>query len=286
MKISTKNREEWLEARKSNINSTEIASLFGVSMPSAPTAFELYHIKQGTISGEIEDNAFMKWGRRLEDVIARGIAQDEGWTIEPLDDYEFDPVERIGSSFDYVINGEALLEIKTTTYGEFKKKFIVDDDGFIEAPEYYEFQCQHELEVADRFEKICLAVFILDTREYKLLWRDRDREFGQGIRNKVKWFWSLKQPPAIDLERDSDLFARLKRANNTDAEYNAMEDSEFMMNCIAYEQENAREKQSEKEKKILRSKLLIAMGDCNKAFADGYRISNKSRFTFTKISGK
>jgi len=127
-------REAWLQLREPNINSTEVSALFGLSMPSQPTAFELYHIKRGEISGEVEDNAFMCWGRRLEDIIARGIAEDEGWEIFPIEDYIWDDIIHMGSSFDYEIitkdDRRALLEVKTTTYREFKEKYIEDENGF------------------------------------------------------------------------------------------------------------------------------------------------------------
>lgn len=200
------NEADWLELRENYITSTQSASLFGLSMPSQPTAFELWHIKRGTIDGNVVQNDRMKWGKRLEGTIAEGIAEDNGFKLVPIKAFVHDDTDKIGSSFDYLIHygqdGMALLEIKTVAYRDYKEKFIEDDElDFIEAPEYYEVQVQHEMEVLrglDSFkhiDKCLLAVFVMDTREVKLLWRDYDPVMGAGIRAKVRKFWEIVRSP-------------------------------------------------------------------------------------------
>jgi predicted phage-related endonuclease len=289
--------QEWLEKRKNYVTSTEAASLFGLQMPSLPTAFELWHIKRGLIDHAVDVNARMIWGRRLEAVIASGIAQDYEFAISSLDDFAYDDADKIGSSFDYEIvcpeRGPALMEIKTVSYRDYKEKFIEDDergpDGlpvFIEAPPYYEVQVQHEMEVIDKYGWCCLAVFVMDTRDVKLLWRQRDREMGAAIRQRVREFWAMKEPPPPDLVKDSDLLARMHRANNSDKTYNGTESPEFVMAAQAYLDETAREKQADEAKKKARSQMILAMGDCNTAWCDVARISNKAQFRVTGTKEK
>lgn len=290
--------DEWLNMRKKYITSTEIASLFGVEMPSMPTAYELWHTKNGKYESEIVENERMIWGRRLEEPVARGIAEDNGFKIKKLDVFACDDDLRMGSSFDYEIiqkdGRKGLLEIKTVAYKEYVQKFIedseLDSEGqpfFIEAPEYYEFQVQHQLEIFDKYDFACLAVFILDTRQTKLIWRERDKEMGAAIRKKIKEFWDLKSPDGLlDLERDSELFARFHRAHNVDASYDATDDDEFELAAITYIQEHEREKAAKAEKNIARSTMLLKMGTCNSAWCNKARVSNKSRFQVTESKKK
>ena len=78
------NEAQWLEWRKADLTSTEIAALFGASPYT--TVYELYHRKAGALPAEaFEVNERMKWGNRLEAAIAAGIAEDEiiACAVEP-----------------------------------------------------------------------------------------------------------------------------------------------------------------------------------------------------------
>ena len=74
-----KNEQEWLDLRANYINSTEMPALYGLEMASAPTAFELWHIKKGEIDNTIQPNNYMLWGKMLEPVIAELAALDRDW---------------------------------------------------------------------------------------------------------------------------------------------------------------------------------------------------------------
>lgn len=284
--------ETWLKWRKNYITSTEAASLFGLQMPSMPTAFELYHQK---ITKEIESNTEvnqrMIWGRRLEDVIARGIADDEGWIITPMNMFAADDAYHMAASYDFEAEcperGKFNLEIKTISYKDYKEKFIEDDEtDFIEAPAYYEVQVQCQMELDRRHELSCIAVFIMDTRDYKLLWRKRNPEMGAKIKAKIKHFWESGEVPAPDLEKDSDLLTQMQRANSSDKAFNGMEHDDFDVWARTYIDANARIKAAKRDKKIARSQILIAMDDCNTAWCESARITNKSSFRVTETKGK
>lgn len=281
----------WLEKRKSYVTSTESASLFALQMPSLPTAYELWHIKRGLIDGNVAENARMVWGKRLEHAIAEGIAQDNGFHLMPMNAFAYDDDAKMGSSFDYVIQLSdgtlALLEIKTVSYRDYKEKFIEDSDSdFIEAPAYYEIQVQHELECLDKYDRCLLAVFVMDTRDVKMLWRNRDRDMGAALRKKVREFWDMAEPPPPDMLADSDLLARMQRANSTDKAYDASADGDFEIAFMAYTQETQKEKSAEQAKKIARSRMVMAMGDCNTAWCNSGRVTNKSSFRLTERKEK
>lgn len=290
----------WLDKRTKYITSTDSASLFGLQMPSRPTAYELWHIKNGLIDEAVsKDDPFLYWGKELEQAIARIIKKENpDWDIKPMHGFAYDDYDRIGSSFDYTVTvpekGTGLLEIKMTNFKTWKDKFIEDDEKdpetgrpvFIEAPPYYEVQCQHELEALDKYDFIILAVAVVDYRQMHYIWRDRDRDFGGAIRDKIKEFWNMKEPPAPDLDADSDLLARMHRANSTDKAADLVKDDEFSLLAMSYIQEGGKEKAAQEAKKRIRSEIILKMKDCNTAWGDGYKVTNKSSFRVTQQKEK
>lgn len=307
-------REYWLDKRAKYVTSTESASLFGLQMPSRPTAYELWHLKNGLIDEADIDNNYLAWGREMEPAIMRLIqAENPEWDIKPMHGFAYDDEDRIGSSFDYVatipaeivktflpnlkIKGKTatgLIEIKMTNYRNWMEKFICDDEidpetkrpVFIEAPPYYEVQCQHELETLDKYDFIILAVAVVDYRTLHYIWRARDRDFGKAIRDKIKEFWAMQEPPAPDLEADSDLLARMHRANAMDEEKDLTEDNDADILLAAYLQESEKEKAAKDAKKRMRSEIILKMGDCNTAWTEGHKVSNKSSFRVTEVRSK
>ncbi len=290
--VEITDREFWLEKRGHYVTSTQSAALFGLEMSMASTAFELWHIKNGLMDDTVQDNNFMQWGRLLEPALVNIIKDDNPeWEVNELNIFAYNDDIRIGSSFDCTIEhpekGHCLLEIKTATYARFMQGYIIDDESdFIEAPEYYEFQCQHELECYGKADWICLAVFLLDTREIKYIWRERDQVMGNGICRKIQEFWSMQNPPAPDLEKDSDLLARLHRANNKDKSYDGTENIDFDIATLAYLQESENEKNAKQNKKKIRSEIILAMEDCNTAWSNSARVANKKSFRVTATKEK
>lgn len=284
-------RESWLELRSKYVTSTQSPALFGLNMPSTATAFELWHINNGNISGNVAENDYMIAGRFLEAGVIEIIKyKNPEWRLMPMKVFAHSE-DGMGASFDYVVvtpdKGRAILEIKTTSYREYKEKFVEDDNGtFIEMPDYYETQIQHQAEALnnEQYNSILTAVFILDTREIKYIWRDRDRDFGRQIRERIIWFRSLEQPPPPDLVKDSDLLARLHRANNTDTVFNGSENAEFNIATLAYIAENRKEKDAEAAKKRIRSQIILAMGTSRSGFSGNARVSNKSKFVVTETN--
>lgn len=290
--MSATNREKWLEKRKGYVSSTESASLFGLQMASVPTAFELWHIKRGNISGEVEVNNYMQWGSVLESAIKDIIALDNpDWKISPMEAFAYNDTTKMGASFDNVLDhpdrGLGLLEIKTTSYRDYKAKFIEDDEtDFIECPPYYEVQGQHQLEMIDKYDYVCFAVAILDTREVKYIFRERDKQMGERIKQKVEWFWKLGDPPPADMDKDCDLLTRMQRANSSDKSIDLTDDVDFMIAADSYVAAQSQIKEFEAQKRRAKSQIILSLKDGQRGYSNEYRISNKSRFSLTQTKGK
>jgi len=215
--INIENRQQWLEERAKDVTSTEVSSLFGLS--PYKTEFELFHEKRDNAIVTIAENERMKWGNRLESIIAHSAAEDHGWQIAKLNVYMRKPEYRMGSSFDFEIlsssDGAGILEIKNVDGIQYAKNWIDDGQGNIEAPEHIEMQIQHQMEVADRDWTALVA--LVGGNQLKTVYRQRDRDIGAALRAKVAEFWErvfANVPPPADYSVDADFIIKLhQRAN-------------------------------------------------------------------------
>src|SRR3990167_4888783 len=184
--ITPKSKGEWLELRTKDITSTEIGALFGFS--PYLTAFELWHRKKEGLVVSIDENERMKWGTRLQDSIANGIAQDNVWKVRRMDEYIRIPSLKIGSSFDFSIECETngLLEIKNVDSLAFKDGWLVDGDN-IEAPPHIELQGQHQLLVSGR--QYAYIGALVGGNTVKLIRRQVDEAIHAKIKTAAADFW-------------------------------------------------------------------------------------------------
>ncbi len=141
---------KWLKLREGDITATAAAALFGASPYMTP--FDLFHRLAGNMKVEIQESERMLWGKRLQDSIAAGICEDNGWRIvegHPFLYARSKALEGMAASPDYIIEdiarpelGYGSLEIKNVDY------FIAKDDwSDEESPPHIELQLQHQLAV-------------------------------------------------------------------------------------------------------------------------------------------
>jgi putative phage-type endonuclease len=212
-------RATWLAERSKDVTSTEVSALFGLSPYS--TEFELWHAKKNGIVAPFVENNRVRWGNRLEPVIAQGIAEDHGWTIRKKDEYVRDTVTRMGASFDYEVkdvDNVGVLEIKNVDWKVFKDQWSQDGES-VEAPPHIEMQVQHQLDVAD-IDWAAIGVLV-GGNEPRVIFRKRDRGVGTAIRQRVAIFWDSVErgvPPKPDYVRDSEFITKQLRASAHDGE--------------------------------------------------------------------
>jgi len=203
--IPITDKQDWLENRLLDVTSTEVSALFNVN--PWQSEFELYNQKKDKVVVNIDDNERMAWGRRLEDSIAQGCAESQGWQVQPFDVYMSDTDTRMGSSFDYKITSSdelGIMEVKNVDSMVYRTKWVDDGNGHIEAPPHIEMQLQHQLHVSGLSWGCIVALVGGNTQ--KLIVRARNKEVGQLLETKVKEFWERVKagtPPDIDYLRDS-----------------------------------------------------------------------------------
>lgn len=226
--FKTKTKEEWLALKSEDISSTEVSALFNMS--PYLTKFELFHIKKNQQIIEIEDNDRMKWGRRLEDVIAQGFAEDHGLIIRKKDEYmRHFLAPRMSASFDYEIIGNShdldmceykneytqafnkygpgLLEIKKVDYFIYKQDWEPE-----EAPPHIEFQVQQQMEVANL--DWCIICPLVGGNEIKPFIRYRNKDMGGSFITHILNFYDdikANKTPKPDYAKDAEFIIELYR---------------------------------------------------------------------------
>lgn len=274
--IHPKDKEAWLKLRTEDITSTDIAALFNVS--PYITLYELWHRKKDKSVVEIKESDRMKWGSRLESAIARGIAEDNGWNVEPLKCYMRNS-ERMGSSFDFAIDDNGILEIKNVDSLAFRDGWTVDEDGNIEAPPHIELQVQHQLAVSGRSYAYIGA--LVGGNYVALMRREPDTITIKAIKSKVKEFWDSianNKEPAPNFERDYDFIRSIYQHAEPEKTIDANNNIDALV--MTWRDLKAREKEIERELapiqlelKATKAKLLIAINDAEKVNGKDYKIS-------------
>ena len=186
-----KTREEWLDARKGGIGGSDAAAILGVD--PYRSALEVYCDKIG-IAEPQEDNDAMKWGRKLEPLVAEAYQEETG---RELKDFGFNiwqgkEVFLLASQDRQIVKPLGHLEIKTSNY-------LKEGDLAEEIPIYWQVQYQHSL--ADTGMEWGGFAILLNAR--KLFWVDmeRDNSFIDVMLEAEAKFWKRVQdhdPPAPD----------------------------------------------------------------------------------------
>lgn len=277
--------QSWLDKRKGYVTSTEASAIWGLN--ANLTHYEMWHIKRGLLPAvQIEQNNYMLFGKLMEQVICEMINHEHpDWKISPMRVFAYDDDDKIGSSFDRVVQipdkGTGLLEIKTTSYKYWKEEFIETDDN-IEATPKYEIQAQVELEVLNKYDWILICVFIADTRTLKYIFRDRDKEMGGEIRKAISEFWQSTKAPAPDFARDKSHIAKLMPKAEKGKALDATNNARITELATMYLSEKQLEKQSKENAEKFSAELLTLVEDAQYVWTNHHKISVVDGKTGTK----
>lgn len=265
------NETHWLQLRSKDITSTEISALFGCSPYS--TAFELWHIKRQELTLALEPNERMLWGTRLQDAIAGGLGDDQGWHLRKVPEYMREPELRMGSSFDFFIGEDGILEVKNVDSLAFRNGWLMDGDS-VEAPPHIELQIQHQLAVSGR--KFAYIGALVGGNRAVLLKREPDPEIASSIRSQIKQFWhSIKEglPPAPDFEKDAQFISQLYSQAEPGKLLDARKDSSLALLGVGYRSLGEQIKDLEAKRDGVKAQILMAIGDHEKVLGENFTIA-------------
>lgn len=267
---------DWLKHRLADVTSTESAALFGMS--PYVTRFDLWHRKKSGAAPEFQTNDRMSWGNRLEAAIAYGIADEQGWQIQPMKDYRRLPAERIGSSFDFEIlnhpDGPAHLEIKNVDYLAYRNGWLVHEDGDIEAPAHIELQIQHQM-LTSGYPRTFIGALIGGNKGV-VIERLRDEPVIAAIRSKIAEFWKsvddgIEPPPMMP--EDAEAVIRLNQYAEPGKIVDVTGDENIASIVARIAAASKAEKLAKEDAAVAKAEFLIAIGDAEKVLLNGYSVS-------------
>ena len=283
-------RDAWLDLRRKNLNSTEIAALFGLS--PYQTSLELALTKAGKIPEADVGSERTAWGQRLQDSIAEGVFEEHGIDGIALTEYVVIDGLRIGSSFDFEIHGPLANAEKYGALSDYAQNFgpgvlevknvdgriFANDwelrDGQLEAAPHIEIQLQHQLLVSG-LKWGAIAVLVNGNRLYVCI-RMADEYFAQRILDAAAKFWAdldagLYPPP--QMPQDAGILAKLYSHAEPGTFYDGTGDDLLRMACERYSAAGKEATDANERQETHRAEILQIIRDCEKAVAAGWKIS-------------
>ena len=189
-------REEWLEARKNGIGSTDAAAILGLNRWRSPLA--VYAEKIGAVE-PYEESEAMIWGRRLQRVILDQYSEETKrplipWPENQIAVSEIFPFALASLDAEASEQGKGSLVVEAKTAGAYTLA-----DWQEEPPLLYQIQVQHQLLVMG-YEWASIAVLIGGN---KFFWCDlpRNDDFLGILAQKEEAFWQrveTRDPPEVD----------------------------------------------------------------------------------------
>lgn len=259
-------RQSWLAARRKGVGASEAGAIFGISPWATP--LQLYMEKLGMLP-ETAQQKWMKWGLRIESVVADVYAEETGRDItipHKLMQHADHPF--MLASLDRVA-GDRVLEIKRV-YQHVTQSW--GPSGSREVPEYYYLQVQQQMAVAG-YELADIAAFFGDA-ELRIYTIERNDEVIAKLVEAERDFMRRieeRDPPMPDWEHPTtaDLLAMLEPSEDLEVELpvdvHELVDQFELLGVTLSEAKKAREE--------LKSRLIYVMGEAQFAkLPDGRRI--------------
>ena len=260
------NHQEFLAKRKKGIGGSDVAGILGLSKWATPLS--VYLDKTGQ-SEPIKDNDPMKWGRILEDPIAKQFETESGLRVRNCNrvlyhkDHSF-----LLANIDRKISGEHTgLEVKTAN--SFK---VSEWDNAV--PDAYMLQCQHYMCVTG-WNKWHLAVLI-GGNTFRWFEIDRDNELIDNVLiPQLTDFWVNNvqagvPPDATNSSIDKQSLSILYR--DIDDSKKMEFDSDLSDIVKQYRYLKEAEKRNKDEQTGLYNQIVSNMGECVLATSPGYKI--------------
>lgn len=263
--IRPRDQEHWLSLREPDITSTDVAALYGLS--PYLTEYELYQAKANGLRLPFQSNSRIQAGNDVEAYAAQKVAADLGMEARPYKEYIRLPDERIGSSFDWILNDEIILEIKSMDWVKFK---ALEEDCL---PPHIEVQAQHQMLVSGKRE--CKVAVWTGIYDYTLYDRQADDDMHAAMIKRIAKFWAdveAGNAPAIDPYRDGKILELVYRDQKEDMlDLGGREDVDAMV--TQYKHHKAEASHHEQEARAIKVKLHELLADKKGGFTDNYRVS-------------
>lgn len=218
-------REEWLGWRRSNVNASEAACLWGDDIHPYVSAYKLWALRSGKIGEDAENKAMIR-GRLLElpAIELMGMEHPQ-WHVWRPHYYFFHPLWRIGATPDAFMRsyaqGEivANLQIKTVGRWAFQKHWIDPDTKEVRVPLWIAVQATVETLMTGLEHNFVAAMVIGDggLLDLHLLLIPHRPGILAALITRAKEFWrrvAENDPYPVDYFKDAEVVLELHREHN------------------------------------------------------------------------
>ena len=276
-----KQRPEWLELRKTTgVSASKVPAILGLSPFESPLSAWAWY--RGDLADPIETSQ-MRWGTKLQDVVAEVVASDEGATYirdeRLLQSVDNELMLATPDGWFQLPDGSLeLLEVKTTKSGSYWEHGV---------PAYVQAQVQAQLYVAGR-DRCRIAVFFRAEADHFWDYIERDDDFiANYMLPKVGEFWEMvksgQAPDADGMERTTEAIkaawpvASPGEVVTLPEEYLAMHEELDLI--------KSKLKSLEAGKRLVENKLKAAIESAEVGHIEGteiaYTLKNQSREAYT-----
>lgn len=283
---------EWHETRNQFIGASEVGALFGCS--PFLTKFQMWHLKKGNVVAPKLEGERLTWGTRLESIIANGIAEDNGMTINFVGYRQTHPsIPGMAATLDFeILDSEAktpgCFEIKNKDRSVFYDSWM-QEDKTIEAPLDIELQLQHQMMVTG-YEFGALGVLVGGNESY-LIRRDPHEKVQKAIQERIEQFWetiekNIEPEPTShkDLKFAASLYARPEGGKEIDLSG----DIDFANLLLSLETLRGSKTETQKILELTQAKIMNRIKDAEMVFCGDKtltaKLTNRKGFTVEPTS--
>jgi hypothetical protein len=305
--LTPSSRAEWLSLRGATIGASESPALFGIH--PWLSAYELHHLKAGTIAADQTETGPMRRGRPLEEVAVKFLQEERpAWAVRGNivgegGRFYRDVEAGLSCTPDaFVIDpereGTGICQIKSVEPSVYRSRWR-GDDGQVEVPLYVAVQAVQEAFLTGATWAVVCPLVIGFSIEMPVLEVPLHRGLTERLISEVGAFWRgirAGTPPDPDYAKDGALLERFWAGAGEEVDLSS--DNEIPALVAERERLSAEKGAAEKRLKEIKTQLFAKLG--NAAFGrlgDGRLLTAKrvtrgaysveaSSYVDLKIKGK
>jgi putative phage-type endonuclease len=251
--LPTADRAAWLAARRTGIGASEVAAVLGLSPYESP--LDVYCHKLGLVPEKAETEA-MRWGLRLEPLLAAEYAERTGWPLVATQVFLRHPDKPfLLATLDGVRADGRPVELKTVGLRRAAELGVDGDDGLPTA-----WQCQLHAQMLTSGQPVADLAALIGGQEFRLYTVEADPRLLTLIEDRLTEFWGhveRREPPPA--ERPSD--ARLMPSLFPDPAGVVACDEHVQHMVEEYERLGPEIRTAEQQRDRLKAGILQALGD-------------------------
>jgi len=221
--------------------------------------------------GKVEE---MDIDTAVQESIARLAAKRKNFIVTSMPEYIYDDEIRIGSSFDFAIGDDGLVEAKNVDYMVFRDNWIKEDDGNIEAPLFIEIQVQVELMMSQR--KYCWIAALIGGNKLELIKREPNPKVFEAIKLRVSKFWSSieeNRPPKPNFVKDAEFISKLYGFADPGKFIDVTDNEDFIKLAREHKRLGDIMRDADAQRDAIKAQMLMVIGDAEKVEGGEFSIS-------------